>query len=396
VPLDSPILQRALDQVVPEYPAQLLATVALLEAAGHPTESATLARQVERAQLLALLGQPPAPPTTVASLIAPSPTTGTTALPAIGALRACVASTAIGLDFPEGATMSGSYQPAGHDTWRSVTGELYVPVRIANQAAAALTTATFSVRLVPLQGGPPVALFIDRSGGAPIDGHQSAQAHAYVDARTGGVDAATLDRVIDGMRRGDYRVELTDWRLRFEAGEQLTLTPRGMDWDDPTLRVTGARLALKAAPCADVAGCGAARSGKGLSSPYGWIFGECLLALVAGVLLARRHESRRLALAGYTVYACLAFGAAGLALFDPPTGSGMSGILSVGSSFMLGLPWSLSLANPASKGALLGHLFTAPDADLMAGWVGMAVNQAILGLLAFWRVGRGDNPSPGA
>lgn len=390
LPLDSPFMRRALDRGVPANPEELLTTAALLRATNHPAEARALDAFVERTVLLELLDQPFAARGTIRALLATLP-------PGAGdltALRECVAATAVGLEFPEldpyrpGVQVGGpAYTHAVGDVWSSDAAgalRLAVPVQVANASPRRLLEFEFRVRLSPHAGGETVMLKVDRTGGSAIEGRQRWQGAALLEAAAAAPAADGLAAAIEATRRGAYDVQKVGWTLVYsDADSRFRLSSRQLQWLLPADRdVTAAQL-LKAADCSDTGGCAARKSGTGLASPATWIAVDLLLAGAVLVLFRGRLRWRRPFCIAYGAYWLLALGAAALALVDRPTGAGLSGVLSVGAAVYLGLPWSLSVGTSRAVIAALQSFFTNADADLITSWIGIALNQLLLGYLAF-------------
>jgi hypothetical protein len=388
VPLTSPLLRTALARGMASDPGILLDMSALLSVTRHPDEAAKLAALTERAELLALLGERVDPRGTIGqALAAPAPSAAE-----LATLRECVMRTAIGvdlvnLDSTHGVDFFG--RPYVHEAPRASTYEnsvgdaLAVPLEIANQSAARLIQFEFIMRLAPVAGGEPITLRVGRTGGSALRDHERTRVPAVLQATDRRLDAAALDAVVAAARRGDYRAQVSDWTLVYGGELRFRLSARALDWLDPDDRELKARQIVAAASCADTASCATARSGRGLSSATTWVLIELFAAIALPLALARRFTPRRGLAWTYAAYTLAAIGAALLLRADPPSGIGMSGILSVGAAFFLGLPWTLSLPRSRLLLETLRTVFLDADAGVVEVWIGIAVNHVVLGALAF-------------
>jgi hypothetical protein len=390
VPLSSPLLRAVLARAMPADVRSLLDMRALFSVTHHPEEAAKLASIAERAELLAVLRERIDPQGTIGqALAAPAPSDAE-----LATLRECVMHIAIGvdlvnLDSTHGVDFFG--RPYGHEAPRasahgsSAWDAVAVPLEIVNQSAARLVQFAFVVRLTPVDGGEPVALRVDRTGGTALGDRERTTAPAVLQTANRRIDAAALDTIVAATRRGAYRAQVSDWTLVYGGEPRFRLSAQSLDWLDPDDRELKARQVVTSASCADTASCATARSGRGLSSALTWVLLELVAAVALPLTLARRITPHRGLAWLYAAYTLAAVGAALLLLVDPPTGTGLSGIISIGAAFFLGLPWSLSLPQSRLLLEALRGLFLDADAGVVEVWIGIAVNHVVLGALAFRR-----------
>ncbi len=230
-----------------------------------------------------------------------------------------------------------------------------------------------------------------RPGGSALREHERTRVPAVLQATERRLDSAALDAIIAAARRGDYRAEVSDWTLVYGGDLRFRLSARALDWLDPDDRELKARQVVAAASCADTASCATARSGRGLSSAVTWVLIELLAAIALPLALSRRFTPHRGLAWLYAAYTLAAIGAASLLLVDPPSGGGMSGVISVGAAFFLALPWTLGLPQRRLLLEALRTVFLDADAGVVEVWIGIAINQVALGTLAFrlWRASPG-------
>lgn len=393
IPLTSPLMQSVLARPMASDAATLLDLRALFDVAGHPDEATKIAAMAERNELLGVLDERVGPQGTVGvALSAPAPTRDE-----LARLRSCVMHTAIGIDLVNGDSTHGvdffgrAYVREAPHALASGGGNsdgIAVPLEISNHSAARLAEFEFTVRLTPIAGGEPLLLRVDHSGGAALRDREHTTVNARVSGTNAPADPAALDAIVAAARRGDYAAEVSDWTLTYGGEPRFRLSPSAFNWLDSTDREVKATQFLKAATCTEMASCTTARSGRGLSSGTTWVVIELVLAALLPLALARRYTPRRGFAWLYLVYTAAAIGAALLLRLDPPTGGGLSGILSVGAAFMLGLPWPMVLLRVPLVTSGLNALFLSADAGVVAAWIGIALNHLILGTLAF--LPRGD------
>ena len=411
---DSVIIQNATNRAVPPNPWELLETRALLFQHSQYNEAQAVAGVIERAVLLHMLGDAVESGQPLRSAMEEV----SRQQPSSKDLRERVLSS-VRVEIPfrqfteveewEAGTGAFPYQGGGW-TKRLAAGPgvIVLPVQVRYDGRAGFIEGAEALLKLTPSGSVRSIEFSVRSS---LDSPPSTPLHMgpgqpfWLQASSLGFPPTVeeMNDLIRGLSDGTVRLETQILRLRVSTSQRpaeqfVTIASRGAsEWPPIPAVISDSPKRLEQGPlpratltqqermrttdCSRIGDCVTAHR-KTFYVSQAWVVLQTFISLVPFFLFPRRGSAMPAFRFVYGFYWLLVLGTAVLAFVDPPIGRDYRGILSVGAGFFVGMPWPFLLPD---LNKILRMVVDAADADVIAVWLCIAINQVLLGLLAFWR-----------
>lgn len=178
-------------------------------------------------------------------------------------------------------------------------------------------------------------------------------------------------------RYDGLRAEEVELRYHFQGDQSPSAVQVGIDTRKD------ARAIIEYSDCNQKGNCLQARTGGGLSNPLAWIYIMLAVSFFGPLMFLRRIRNGRLVFQlVYLLYWGLILLAAVLATLFPirDGANSLAGIFSFPVALILGLPWSMLFLHMDIKLAY----FRPDEGFVLSAWLGVWLNQLILGFLALW------------
>lgn len=397
----SPMVTKIRNQYVPTNLTYLFATEALLSELGYKKDARIVSNLAHRWIVWKFLGKRP-PDGVLANFIA----TGGPTTAELRNLHACVLAHAVKLELitntdaisKRTVRIAPAFEYRGGAVWglHSQTGSYALVV--ASDVPAELSSMELIVRLAHTGEGAPITLRAKC---------KCSNKREYFTALMAGADAErpisadALNGVLRGVEQGRYRADIEVSKLAFVWKERWTGRYDGLKPEEVELRYhfendgppssvrvgvdmeKDARAIIENSDCNQKGSCLQPRTGGGLSNPLSWIYIMLAVSFVIPFMFIRRIRNGRIVFQlVYLHYWGLVLLAAVLATLFPirDGANSLAGIFSFPIALILGLPWSMLFLHMDVKLAY----FRPDEGFVITSWLGVWLNQLILGFLALW------------
>lgn len=393
---NSPFMRALLKTRVSNNGDKLMESIALLSALNYPGEAERLSRHVELMTLWRALGKVSSSSETIETVL----TRAAPPEPYLRAVRTCVLQHSAQASLPAGKPeeIAGLFRlqdsrHENHGVWsRERYGEriLVVPLVIRNMAHTGFLRAEFEINPVSDRKDERVLLEAVRTGGSKTRPHDTLRMLATLKTSSPEISAERLGQLLAGKRdSGNLRTiarQITLYPFGKLHSPALSVSADRASWRNTRKYMPAAKEAVERADCTQMDNCTKKQSGGGLSNPYTWITVQIIITILPLLLIARARCALPWARIVYAAYWVVVVLVTLVSLVDRPGSSGSwSGIMTFTLAFFAGIPWSAVLAAPGGiVNTAVKSFFLSHDADLVLVWMGMAMNQLLLGVLAFW------------